>query len=462
MPAELKTFPDLFKDWIRRVITYTDRIRYFGENSVGYAFGRADAHQGSQTNLLYRTQLRRYTIIGASGDDLNELMEEAGTRKRGAQRSRVLVIVRPHTAIVTDVDGGLIEVDDSTNFFAGSSLRIRSADGAATEAVTVDAVLIAAGPNGGDQLDVGSLTNIYAPATEDVKILRRVTILEGSALASDAGIGFQTLEDVSVGDLNPVLDGESSALALADKVWCEATTKGIAGNIEFNTIQGFTGGSPPDIQEALNPERGFAGADVETDFDGKFRATHIPAISNQETQAWLEALSAALNRDVLRVFESTSSKISTMLGIVLSRNGGGLSSDAREALQEGLNQRTRSHLSVEIRNMVLTSVEIIGEVTLDPGPATPATRLKTAWTRAADTYATFLDLRKWEQGRLVDEADLISILIQTQGIATVRSSTFQPSVDILVGDTSLPIFTRLFLTDTVSGETYGADLTATF
>ena len=80
----------------------------------------------------------------------------------------------------------------------------------------------------------------------------------------------------------------------------------------------------------------------------------------------------------------------------------------------------------------------------------------------ADTYATFLDLRKWEQGRLVDEADLISILIQTQGIATVRSSTFQPSVDILVGDTSLPIFTRLFLTDTVSGETYGADLTATF
>jgi hypothetical protein len=462
MAVELKTLPELFQDWIRRVITYTNKIRFFGRNSVGYAFGRADAHQGEQTNRLYRALLRRFTIIGASGDELVELMEEAGTRKLDGQRSRVLVVMRPYTATVTDIDGALIEVEDSSQFPVSASLRIRSSDGSETEVATVDAVIAGGGPNGGDQLDVGSLANVYDPINDDVRVLRRETILEGTGLDSDAGVGFQTLEDLTIGDMNPVLDGESTALSLSDKVWCEATSKGAKGNIEFNTIIGFTGSPGLAVREVFNPERAFGGADEETDFDGKFRATHIPTISNQETQAWLEALSRGLNRDVLRVPEGTSAKISTMLGIVLTRNGGGLSTDALEATQEGLNQRTRSHLSVELQNMILTAVEIEAEVTLDPGPDTPAERLKAAWTRAADTYANFLDFRKWEQGRLVDEADLISILSQTEGIATVTSSTFVPQSDIAVGDTSLPVFTRLALTDTVSGETYGTTLEVSF
>jgi hypothetical protein len=214
------------------------------------------------------------------------------------------------------------------------------------------------------------------------------------------------------------------------------------------------------VRKILNPERAFGGADVETPFDLKFRASHIPTISNQETQAWLEALARRGDRDVLRVFEGTSAKISTMLGIVLTRNGGGLSSDAREALQRYLTQRTRSHLTVELENIVLTSVEIEADVTLDPGSDAAAVRLKAAWTLAADQYAIFLDFRKWERGRDVDEADLISILVQTQGIATVTTSTFSPASDIIVVD--IPVFTRLALTDTVSGETYGTFLETGF
>ncbi len=464
MTAELKTQPELLAEWVRRVVTYTEDVTYFGASGIGFAIGEATSGLAAQNNALHRALLRRFTLLGAQGEDLEAVTEEYGSRKRKGGRARALLVLRPHVATVIGIVAGEIEVEagTSTNFEAGDSLRIRSADGSTTEAATIDSVSAGTGPNGGDVLDVGSLVNTY-DTTTDIKVLLRQVIVEGTSFASDSGATFEALESVVVGDLNPVLDGESTDLALNDKVWVEAVTKGAAGNVPADTIRAFTTPNAK-VKDVFNPERGFGGDETESDFEVKRRTAHGSQIRAQETAAFMEALALRGSSRVLRLFPAVSTQVSTIGGIVLTRNGGGLSSDERNALASFMSDRLRSNLAVELTNVVPTAVEIIADITLQPGPGTVAQRLKRAWTAAADRVAAFLDYRKWdpEEASSVDNSDLLALVSQAPGIATLLTSSFQPAAPVPVALQSVPVFVRLVLTDTVSTETFGADLTPEF
>jgi uncharacterized phage protein gp47/JayE len=462
MTADLKTQPELFAEWTRRVVTYSEEVTYFGASGIGFALGEATAGLAAQNNSLHRALLRRFTLLGAQGEDLEAVTEEYGARKRKGNRSRALLVLRPHVTTVLGIVGGDIEVLDSTNFEAGDSLRIRNADGTTTESATIASVSVGTGPNGGDVLDVGSLVNVY-DTTTDIKVLLRQVITEGTSFQSDSGAAFEALEDVVVGDLNPVLDGESSTLALNDKVWVEAVRKGKDGDVPANTIRSFTTPNPK-VKDVFNPERGFGGDDTETDFEVKRRTAHGSQIRAQETAAFMEALASRGNSKVLRLFAADSTQVSTIGGIVLTRNGGGLSSDERSALSDFMSDRLRSNLAVELTNVVPTAVEVVADITLQPGTGTVAQRLKRAWTAAADRLAAFLDYRKWdpEEEAEVDNSDLLALVSHAPGVATLLTSSFQPSIPVPVALQSVPVFVRLVLTDTVSNETFGADLTPEF
>lgn len=462
MTTDLKTMPELFAEYTRRVVTYTGEITYFGENGIAFGLGQATAGLAAQNNSLHRALLRRFTLLGAQDDDLEAVVEEYGTRKRKGNRARVLVILRPHVATVLGIVGGAIEVDDGTKFLAGYSLRIRSADGATTEAATIASVSSGTGPNGGDVLDVGSLVNTYDTAT-DIKVLLREIITEGTSFQSDSGVSFEALEDCVVGDLNPVLDGESATLALNDKVWAEATVKGAGGNVPANTVKAFTAANVK-VKAVLNPERGFGGFETESDFEVKRRTAHGGQLRAQETAAFMEALALKGSSRVLRLFAAEAEAVSTVGGVVLTRNGGGLSSDERAALTAFMQDRMRSNMRVQLTNVVPTAVEVSADITLQPGTGTTKQRLKAAWTAACDRLAAFLDFRKWdpEEATSVDNSDLLALVSQTPGVATLLTSSFVPAAPVPVALQSVPIFVRLTLTDTVSGETFGADLAAEF
>lgn len=461
MPAPIQTLPELLTDYLRRITTYTAALTLYTQNSVNYAIGKAASGIGVEAGALYRALLRRYTLLGSAGADLTEVLEEYGTPRRSATRARVLCIVRPHVQEVLNITAGRIEVDDSTNFGAGASLRIRSGDGSVTEIATVASVSSGTGPNGGDELDVGSLASTYDPSTDDVYVLRRWTIPSGTSVATDAGVSFDTLDDVTVGDLNPVLNGESSALALNDKVWAECTVAGERGNIDALTVSDFT--TPiSEVKSVLNPERGQGGNPEETDLAGKRRAISHPSTQAQATGAFYEAMCRLGSNKVLRVFVETTTSINTVSLSVLARNGGGLNADERAALGRYVQERIRSQTTVLISNVVLTSIEVEASVSLDPGPDSARVRLIAAWRNAADNLATFLDYRKWKQGQAVDEADLLNGVKTATGVATLVTSTFSPTADTTVAATSIPVLVRLTLTDTGSGETYGATLTPEF
>lgn len=467
MSNELQTIPDLTADLVRRIVTYTDEVSYFGENSASLALATAAAQQTAlHGESRYRALLRRHTLMGASGDALDAVLEEHGVPRLGAGRSSLLCILQPWTAEVEGITDARLEVlatdPGRTKFEVGDSVRVvgYGTSSVRSDVATILGITEGTGPNGGDEFDMGFLAQFTAPTADDrIVVVLRKTVAAGTVFTSSAGVSFQSLEDVTVGDSNPVMAGESAALSLADKVWCEAVLPGAAGDVEALTVNGFE--TPdPQVRAVFNPFRGLGGSPTETDYAAKYRAAHQGELAAVETQAQLEAMARAANATVLRAFVSDSDTINTIRLVVLTRSGAGLGANARAAVAAFVAARTRSE--IEVVNLVPTAVEVSAEVTLDPGVGTTYERLVSAWGAAATNLATFLDWRKWPAEQSVDEADLLIQVKAAAGIATVVTSTFQPAAETVVAATSIPMIVRLTLVDQPSGTTFGAVLSTSY
>ena len=456
---ELKTRLQLVADAVRRIITYTTEITYFGPNSAGNAIAKAIGGATSVSYSLYRGLLRRMLLMPSSGDRTDIVAESYGAEREGPQRASVLAIIRPHTARVLAITSTTdIEVASSSNFAEGDSIRIRNNDGTSTEIRTINSISSGTGPNSGDEIIVDALAGSYTPSTsaDDVGILLRHTVPAGTEITSTAGVNFQTVDAVTIGDANPVLDGESTSLALADKVLCECVEAGEIGNIDPDSLTGFAA-DQPNIRAVFNPERGDGGRETEADYDLKYRASHGPTRGSQETLSWAEQIAREGDNQVLRAITTRPLAVGTMAIKVLGKNGGTLSSVRKAALQEYVGQRVRSHLAVDIDDVTPTAIEVEASITLE----TNAT-LRQVYTASADRLAETLDFRRAAFGELVDEAELAAIVRQTTGVATLTTSTFLPAADVLVDDESIPRFTRYVLTDTATGDSIGSDLTTSY
>ena len=458
----LKDRRQLAEEWIRRVLTYTSEVTWFGPQSLMRAWALATAAMGELAVQSYVALLRRTTLLASSGDALTDLAAERGATRYGAARAKTMVIVQPFTTTFSNVQVGgggpgvdEIEVADSSGFSAGMSVRLLSEDGATSETATVIAITAGTGLGGGDELQVATLTGTYSTGT----VLARVTIAAGASFPSTVGTYFQSIEAVTTGDANPLLAGESTALSLADKVWVEAITAGADGNVDALAINDVlvTGARPTGIVGAYNPSPALGGSDGETDLDLKYRSMHRATLANQETLAWLEALAKEANNDVLRAVRVDVTSAGVMNAKVLHRNGGVFSAAQLAQIEEYIDARVRSYMQTSLANVTLTAVEVEAEITLDPNVT-----LLQVWQRASARLADFLDFRKWEFGAEVDEADLAALVSQTPGVASMVTSTFLPAANVAPASDSLPTLVRLSLRDTVSGDTINATLAQSF
>lgn len=448
----------LVQEWIRRFVTYTDAVTWFGGNSVMRAWAEATAALVLGAYQLYVALIRRFTLA-AKGDSLSQVTAERGTPRLPGARAKLLVILRPETAnvsAITNAATSLVEVDDSSSFSPGDSVRIRNGDGTVSDVRAIIAITTGTGPGGGDELEVALLAGVYTPGADDVDVLFRASVPEGTTLSSSVGVTFQTLEAVITGDANPVLDGEGLFVGLADKVWCEATTSGVSGNIDPGAVTALS--TPiPGVKSIYNPEPGTGGTDEETDPELRYRTIHYPTLANRETLVWIEALLRQGDRNVLRAVTTAPSGIGSMAVKVLHRNGGTFTAAQLAALVAYAEDRVRSHLTVEVSAVTLTSVEVEARITLEPGAT-----LEGCWQAASSRLATYLDFRRWAFGGAVDNADLLSLVNTTPGVATLDTGSFLPSSSVTVGAESLPTLIRLSLEDTASGDTLDADLAVTF
>lgn len=450
---------ELVAQAMRRMITYTDQVTYFGANSAEAALVETIGGSAAQAFGLYKALQRRFTLLGSSGEALVEVAAERGAKKRAAQRARLLVILVPWSTSVTAITVGLttaIEVVDSAAFAVGDSIRIRNVDGSVTERVSILSISTATGPTGGDELVVGSLGNTYTPSGDDVQVLLRHTIPLETVITTKAGIGFRTTTAVTIGDFNPVLSGESPALALADKVWCEALTKGSAGNVDPNTVSGLQV-ADTDVRALYNPERGFGGADEETDHDLRYRAAHLPSRRTQETLAWAEALAVEADVGVLRAVTTPPTAISTLEIKLLGENGGPLQLKRLAAVDNYIAARVRSYMAVRSANVDLVAIEIEAQVEMDPDVP-----LRRAWIDASARCASYLDYRRWPFGQTVDWLELLRIIGLATGVRSVMQSSFLPAGPVVIPSDGLPVLVRVSMQDLQTLQTINGSLAVSF
>lgn len=448
----IRTRADLVQEWIRRFVSYTDAVTWFGPTSAIRAWGQATAGLVEGGYLLFVALIKRVTLMASSGDALKQVATERGSPPLNEQAAKVLVIVQPEYANVNVIFVGppaVLIVDDASMFLAGDLPRLRNGDGTVTEIVEIDIIA------GLSITLTAGLSGTYTPG-DDIDLIFQATVPEGSSIETTTGVTFETLEDVLTGEANPVLDGESTFVGLADKVWCECTTKGAAGNID---PLGVTDLATPirGIKRVYNPEPGTGGLDEESDYDLKYRAMHRPTLANNETHTWIEAIAREGNSNVLRAWKVEGAAVGTMYAKVLNRNGGTFTGSQLTELEGYIEQRVRSYMSMDLDNVSLTAVEVEARITLDPDVP-----IETAGKAAATALAAFLDYRKWEKGTDVDEADLLVIVKETPGVATLETSSFLPSTTVSVADDSVPTLVRLSLEDIDSGDTWNADLAVSF
>jgi len=454
---EAPTRAELLRGFIQRFLAYQDTVTDFSRSSVASAFARAVAASAEIATQTAMQVLRRTSLLSAEGDSLSEALVEVGTSRKAAARASVLVCFRPAAALVDSISAGTgphggdeITVVDATDFAVGMSIRIRSADGTVTETSTIQDVT-------GEVIEVGTLVGSYSPGSEDVKIIARITIPAGTALATTSGVGLSTVESVTTGEANAILDGASTAVGLADIAWAEADEPGEAGNIDPYDITDLL--SPVDgLLSAFNPAPATAGAAEESDADARRRAIYLAATASQTTAAWLEAVAREGNVDVLRALKSDVVGGLNEIGVrVLTRSGGALGTTEKEDLAAFIAQRSRAGLDVTVYDVTLTSVEITATVTLAAGAV-----LREVWVAAAGRVADYLDLRSWTGGEDVDASELYNLVKGTTGIAGIDPGDFTPAADLVVDEESLPVLAYLQLTDAESGETVGGDLAVAY
>lgn len=451
---------ELAQEGIRRTVAATPLLTWFGEGGVARSLLDVSAQLGGYTGQLYTGVLRRFTLQAADGEQLDQVLVESGAPRRGAQRAKALVCFQPYTTPLIDITSGatdLLEIaaGDGANFSVGSSIRVRNSDSTETEIATVIAVTSGTGPAGGDELEVATLSGTYTPSTDDCAVILRSVLAVGQQVTG-GNQTFELLDAVSVGDANPVLAGESVALALADKAWAECTTAGAAGNVAAGTLTTLSP-TVAAITAVNNPNAATGGADTESDFAAKRRAANTTQGAAQETLAWVESVAQVGDEEVLRAVRTTSIAVGVMQIAVVGRGGGAMSAARLAALEDFIAARVRSHLGIDVINATMTAVEVKATITLRP-----SFTLRQVYASAASRIAEFLDIRKREFGDDVDEADLLVLVRQTPGVGSLETATFEPAANVDVAADSLPVLTRLWLIDATSGDQINATLLQTY
>ncbi|MFA5801227.1 MAG: baseplate J/gp47 family protein [Thermoleophilia bacterium] len=440
---------DLAREWIRRLVGYSPSVSWFGSGGVALAFSKATGDLAEIAQDLFVSMRRRLTLLASSESDLDDIAQELGTARLTDARAHVYAVVVPWSAsVVAVVSAGndFLQVDDASRFLALDSLRIRGSSGT-SEALVVIAIV-------GNVIECLPLTGTYNPLTEGVSVLLRTTIPVGSTIVSQAGVSFQTLATVIAGDANPLFDGEAAFVALADKVDCECSVAGAAGNIEPDSLDSITGA--PRIARVYNPEGGYGG-DSEQDAQLKYRASHRATLANQETSAWLFALAREGNPNTLRAIKDTTTALSTLKFRLLKRTGASFSAAELTELKAYMEARFRSQYQADIGNVTLTAITVEARVKMSSGAS-----FQTSWRAAASGMAAYLDYRVWAFGGTVDNSELLQILQNTAGIASVETASFLPAVPVPVSALSLPVLVYFAIEDQDTGETFGGNLAVSF
>jgi len=287
-----------------------------------------------------------------------------------------------------------------------------------------------------------------------------VVVPAGTVAQSASGVQFQTVADLTL----DALTSDYTAYPLLNKVFARATTAGATGNVPAKSITQIT---PPITDVAvINHYPAQNGKDIEGDMHYRMRIALNSAMNETTTFDFYRVRSLLCDTQVGGVDVGTRILRTmpmmrdprTVILFVLTKDGAGLSDAEKVAMKNYLEIYCPILTTIRIANVVFTPITLDVKVHLDTGYTVDG-----IWPNVASKLANFIDWSRWDWGQNVDDADLISVVRNCEGITNVVTDEFYTHVDgglavpgdVFVAANSLPRLVSLEIRDasTTTGET---------
>ena len=434
MPNSLR---EIQTNLMQAIVVYTDKLTYFGVNSVNNAIVQAISRPLSELFHKEATTTKRLFLPTATEKDLDVIGKDIA-RLSKSNSSVILVFVPVSTTINAEAVAGSnqITVVDGSKFLLGQNIRLRGATGNPPDTETAT---IAGKPS----TNVIEITEVLINTYKTGSFVRlRSAIPKETKFDSAQGISFQTTETITVGDLNPLFTGESSGLALLDKVTAISKIAGANSNIPAYSITKLPGAFSSAIQNVSNPIPADGGTDAESDSQYRGRIQNAGARFSIDTKAFFAISAQQTDVTVLRVITKKAIEVNRLDCWIASRSGANYSSEQLQQIKIGVEQRLHSQVKINIYNLIFTSISVSADVSLKPG-----SNLQAGFNQIAARLSDFLDWRSWEFGATVDDADLLGMIDGADAIENTGNFKINGNspADVSIADNSLPRFTGLTL-----------------
>lgn len=257
------------------------------------------------------------------------------------------------------------------------------------------------------------------------------TVSAGTQVKSSSGIIFETVEDLVLGTANSPYDTYPCE-PLTDKVEAIATTTGAAGNVQANTVTSLVV-ADSDVTAVSNPSHAQGGTDEETDDQFRTRIFERILLKNQGTLKYYEALAKEINTEVFRVYACKGSGVSEVAIYVINRSGTGLTAADRDDLQNSIANYAPIGAVIRVYNITFTDVDVYAKLSLETGYT-----LQDVFESLLINLADHINWAEAEFGTEYDDADILSIIKETDGVKDVDLSTFEPNQNIECDSNSIP------------------------
>lgn len=247
---------------------------------------------------------------------------------------------------------------------------------------------------------------------------------------STSGVIFKTIEAITLGNNSPY--DLYPCEPLSDIVEAVATTTGEAGNVAANTITTLVN-AIVGVDSVTNPTHAQNGCDAEPDNQFRTRIVERITLLNQGSVAFYEAIVKEINSDVLRVFATRGDTAREVAIYVANRSGTGLTAAQRDELEASLKNYAPICATPKVYNISFTDIDIYAKISLETGYT-----LQDVFENISKNLADFLDWSALDFGIELDDADIVSIVNNSEGVKDIDLTTFRPDSNTKCANNSVP------------------------
>jgi len=277
-------------------------------------------------------------------------------------------------------------------------------------------------------------------------------IPSGTVAQSASGVQFVTTSALTLGALNPSYSDVDVRYAMKDKVFARANVDGLSGNVPAKSITQIQ--PPIDGVRVTNHFPAQNGKDKENDTHYRARIALETSRLDRCTIDFYRIKSLYCDTEIGGV--PVGAKILRVLPVrvgirkillwVVTKDGAGLSASEKAALKAYIERYNPVLSEIIVENVVFTPLSMSVKVEVESGYTALG-----VWPTVAGKLAEYINWSIWRWGENVDDAELVSIVKNCEGIANVVIEEFYTHYvggsampgDVFVPSNSLPRLTEL-------------------